>query len=830
MRKHKLEPVSTFGLIFMLIAQTAFGAGETHFPKGIISQGSVAVGTVSSANSKTVLDVVSTTKGARPCPSMTGTQRDAIASPATGSCVFNTDTGKYNAYNGSAWSELGGSGAGGIFAGGQNLISNNSYETDTTGWTASAGTFARTTTAGQYIPPGVAGASWAATGGAGRTLCYTATTINANDGLAGRSGAVSIAARAGSGTATHLLYAYDGTNILGSTTITSSTTQFARSTVNFPMPSSGTIQACIKSVSGTEPTLYFDDWYLGLAEGFNLSQASQAQFYGSATWVGTANCSWSTTAAIGNFSADSDCTTPVGSNLKGNASAPATKVPGISFATMPQGDYYFVANGYFYKNGTASSAVGYRFSDGTNTSNEQFIGVTTSNNLATGTITGHIYESSNQSNVTVQIQGEGGGGDAAKVEAWTIPLEIYVYYFPSSSQTAYRSDQMPMFWSGYHDTTCAWTNTSTTRADFSTDASCALAERQNINAGAVTGSNTKPQITITLPRAGMYMVNATAMVSVDGNAKAETLYLSDGTNIIGNAVGQSPTGSSTAWTPFTFMGFENATAAGPVTFGIQGATTAGSTLTIGNINTAAITWNVIELSGGVPTPLLINPYGQHNGSEGAGTTTLTMGSNQTQITTLTAARTYVLPTTGVPAGYPITITNSGDFPLTVQASGGATVAVINVGSVKLISNIATPTVKADWLVDRIRSKTTLSTTWQFSGGSGGTTPTGATSTILERNGNFVEIYSPGSLATSGTSNTAFVANTAIQSDLRPASQTVLAFNGVRNNGGGDNGSGVFIITSGGIIKVQRNDTGTAFSNGVSCGFQEDFHGAYYAPL
>ena len=67
---------------------------------------SLAIG--GSLNASSILDTVSTTKGTRPCPSMSEIQRDAIGTPATGLCVYNTDTNTLNVYNGSAWVSAGG--------------------------------------------------------------------------------------------------------------------------------------------------------------------------------------------------------------------------------------------------------------------------------------------------------------------------------------------------------------------------------------------------------------------------------------------------------------------------------------------------------------------------------------------------------------------------------------------------------------------------------------------------------------------------------------------------------------------------------------------------
>lgn len=56
------------------------------------------------------VNVVSTTKSSKPCPAMTATQRNAISSPLTGSCVYNTTDLELNVYNGTSWVTVGGDG------------------------------------------------------------------------------------------------------------------------------------------------------------------------------------------------------------------------------------------------------------------------------------------------------------------------------------------------------------------------------------------------------------------------------------------------------------------------------------------------------------------------------------------------------------------------------------------------------------------------------------------------------------------------------------------------------------------------------------------------
>lgn len=69
---------------------------------------SLVIGGTKDASS--IMDMLSTTKGTRPCPLMTTTQRNALSSPADGLCIYNTTQGKLNIYNATAstWKSAGG--------------------------------------------------------------------------------------------------------------------------------------------------------------------------------------------------------------------------------------------------------------------------------------------------------------------------------------------------------------------------------------------------------------------------------------------------------------------------------------------------------------------------------------------------------------------------------------------------------------------------------------------------------------------------------------------------------------------------------------------------
>lgn len=137
------------------------------------------------------------------------------------------------------------------------------------------------------------------------------------------------------------------------------------------------------------------------------------QFYGAIKWATTALCDWNRNSnTYANFSADSDCPAPT---VFGNASAPATKVPGITFVSLPAGEYLIVANGFFYKGASGDDYGIYRFSDGTvNSFGESILYGFTSTAVptvaSTGSISQRISYGSDQSNITIQMQGRNSNG------------------------------------------------------------------------------------------------------------------------------------------------------------------------------------------------------------------------------------------------------------------------------------------------------------------------------------------------------------------------------------------------------------------------------------
>lgn len=104
-------------------------------------------------------------------------------------------------------------------------------------------------------------------------------------------------------------------------------------------------------------------------------------------------------------------------------------------------------------------------------------------------------------------------------------------------------------------------------------------------------------------------------------------------------------------------------------------------------------------------------------SEGSGTTTLTSSDNRHQIFNLSAARTCVLPTTGIVKGEEFVIENQAAFDLTIQSSNGTEItsaggsnmtATHQKGNCVLVALQAAPTTPAHWRVKYVEDEFTIS--------------------------------------------------------------------------------------------------------------------------
>ncbi len=484
------------------------------------------------------------------------------------------------------------------FLGWKNMLSNPGFESGKAGWTVTTTAFTITTMSGEFAE-GQRAAEWNPAGA--ESLRSPGWTPATNAG----GNAVGFCRVRSNADADYDVEIYDGSAVVAEIDVPASTT-FVLIPVNFVAVGGTTYKVQVTSAADDDE-IQVDGCGIGYAEGYNISNVSQAELVGTATWTGVASCQWSTTStSFANFAADTDCNNPT---VTGKASAAGTKIPAVVLTNIPAGNYFFVGQGMF--TATTTTSGGWRFSDGTNHGNSNaYDNKSSAVNVASmGTITGWIPYTTGQSSVTVNIQGYLASGTATYITATTATntnLSIQVWRYPLASQQVYTPDTVAQSWSGYHTTTCSWTTTSASYVLPTGDATCSLTQRTNTNFGTVTtlSDGTGPQagITVSLTRAGTYEVCAN-VVNHDSSSATREFQLWDGTTVIDTDTAAE--GDVGIRDTNALCGLYNATSVGSKTFSVQAQTTAG-TLTINGSAGATIEWSVKAITQSVPAPLLVN--------------------------------------------------------------------------------------------------------------------------------------------------------------------------------------------------------------------------------
>ena len=381
--------------------------------------------------------------------------------------------------------------------------------------------------------------------------------------------------------------------------------------MNVPCNGTGaTTTVRITNATGNSGTSNIKVANMSYGKASNVGTVAQASLYGTVTTVGTTDCRWTVTSnqSFSNYAADTDCNTAVAT---GNASAPSTKIPGITFQTLPPGQYLIKAVGYFY-NTSLARECSFRFSDGTNHSSPATL-YTGSGTGSDGNLEGVITYNTAQNNVTIQVQGTGATGsqtcDIINLSS-SMGFQIQVYRFPSASEQAVRPDVLPASWSGYHGNNCSWSRTSTAYGDPGADAVCTFIEINNRNFGTVTsylsGSDKLPGIVFTPARAGRYLVMVDFQAAAS-NAIATASYrmeTSDGVLISEGSHVQSASSGSFE-TKYSLKGIADAASTSPLTIRIQCKATAGNCQYVPAGANGTIFWTVIALDQSFPAPLLV---------------------------------------------------------------------------------------------------------------------------------------------------------------------------------------------------------------------------------
>lgn len=189
--------------------------------------------------------------------------------PATGKAgdfYYNStdDVLKYYDAAHTAWTEVGsGSGGGGNFAEGGNFLTNNSWEVDDSDWTASGGSYSRSTGANNVLTPGVGSGAFDASA-SGQTL--TASASVSGDGLISKTLVFSCETLT---TATdYLMEGLVNGVVRGSTTISAST-GFKRHYVLIDYGGDGALAATVRFKSQSNANIMrADQCFYGISTNF----------------------------------------------------------------------------------------------------------------------------------------------------------------------------------------------------------------------------------------------------------------------------------------------------------------------------------------------------------------------------------------------------------------------------------------------------------------------------------------------------------------------------------------------------------------------------------
>lgn len=497
-------------------------------------------------------------------------------------------------------------GGGGNFAVSQNELDNPGWESGTSNWTASAGTYSRDTTAAN-VGSGIGAAKWI-TGASSRTLCSDLKTISS--GLYGHSGAVSCNVKGA--TADHTLSVSDGTNTLISVPVTHGS-NYVRTSANFPYPTSGSLKACITSASSE--TIYIDDCYVGDAIFLNTFTQQIASDMKDCSAYLSLSASFGTTSNVSylckrigdvmHARVTGQAGTVTGGALKivigGGLTLDYTKLS--TYTTQWVGTLHQLYNG-------GSTALLYSseaqlFTDGTDT----------------GAIYGAQHYTGNA------FSKDSPSTFLNNTDAFASDFEVPITQWANTG-TVYRPDHAAAVWAGHH-TVCDFTTTSGSFADPSAQ-TCAFVEDVNVNFGTVTSNSTspsgsasfKPQIEFIPNRSGYYWVCARVSGEAGGNSQYLGYELADGSN---NEIDQAWVFQGTqSFNAYKLCGVVNAPTTASTTVKVRIANASGSTTHLvgaaanwnGHSENAvhAVTWQIYPTMLGFPAPLLVGSV--NSGSTG----------------------------------------------------------------------------------------------------------------------------------------------------------------------------------------------------------------------
>lgn len=311
-----------------------------------------------------------------------------------------------------------------------NLIKNPAAYKNNLYATASGGTLIQDTTSGNKIANK---ASWKWTSTAlNQTVTFTLIPIS--DEL--KSGACEFKGiYKGADGASYSAQILDGSSNVLSTVNLAAAPSFTTFSLLYPCGDTGARVPVIKqTTAGTPAALNFGVYY-GPATNIGTVDTNKAYKVGS---INASSCAgaWSTNAtSASNFPVQTGCSYIV----TGEVLAPSTMIPGFRLAYAKAGIYQLRATGSFVKSTANPGSSYFRFSDGTKNGQYNNIGLSASSDLASNIVSGDIEYTTDQTNLTIQIQG---WSNSASINAQIASHQIDVYYIPNSvqSQPAVRQD------------------------------------------------------------------------------------------------------------------------------------------------------------------------------------------------------------------------------------------------------------------------------------------------------------------------------------------------------------------------------------------------------
>lgn len=513
-----------------------------------------------------------------------------------GSKLVNTGvgvTGQVLTSNGSgvpAWKPAGGTGSG------INILQSFNWNAElgaTTNWTNSGGTFAVDSTVAN-----VANGTYAFTftaSASGQTVLSNLTAIPA--GLYGQNCLLEFYQKGFDANMT--VQVTDGTNVLLSRVLTAASL-YTLQDMNFICPSSGSLQMKLVSTAASAQG-WFDEVHLGSAD--NLAQVSQASLVGQIKITGCAG-SWTTTSTtFADFGVQTGCVYTV---LNGSGiSAPSTMLPGLTFSSLAPGNYSLVYEGQVEQS-VGGKDSWFVFTDGTTAANENSYITSNSTFVAIPGIRQTISYSTPQTNVTLKIQAKNQSGGTAELTGTTAsPGVISVYRFPLASQLAINPNLGPSSWSGFHDSTCSWSiSTTTSFVDFPGDSTCVFGQNGNMNFGSVVSAtssgNNIPGIVFTPNRTGHYWICANTFATTTAGSR---LRLTDGTLTLATSTYSSSNNNS------MLCSIYNAISTAAITLKIQAVMISAGSITAGGTSSApavnSVDWSIFAMDQSFPTPAYV---------------------------------------------------------------------------------------------------------------------------------------------------------------------------------------------------------------------------------